>query len=232
MLSDSCSKRCFVFSRILFAVLILSVLSPLSATANGGGSDSTLVSSTASELAEKEAALRKMLVDKAHLYVGIRYRYGGASPRLGFDCSGFTSYVMRHFNIQLDHSSRAQGQMGQQVKLSDARPGDLIVFRRSSRSSISHVSMVVSNSDQGVMMIHASSSGGVVVQNLNHSSYWKRRMYMVRDVVSTTLETAQLPSSLDDAALPAKELASKELSPEELALLTSLGQQIPYMLTR
>lgn len=235
MLSDSCSKHCLFVSRLLAAVLVLSVLFPLSATANGGKSDSTLVSNTASELAEKEAALRNMLVEKARQYVGVRYRYGGVNPGNGFDCSGFTSYVMRHFNIRLDHSSRAQSHVGRQVKLSEARPGDLIVFRRSSRSSVSHVSMVVSNSDEGVTMIHSSSSGGVIVQNLNHSSYWKRRVYMVRDVVSTTLDIAQLPASLNDAALSAaalKELENKELTPEDRALLVALGQQIPYMLTR
>jgi len=95
--------------------------------------------------------------------------------------------------------------------------------------------MVVSNSEEGVVMIHASSSGGVIVQNLNHSSYWKRRIYTVRDVVSSTLEVAQLPASLSDAALSAaalKELESKELSSEDRALLTALGQQIPFLLTR
>lgn len=220
---------------MFFAVLILSVLFPFSVTANGGSSDSTLVSNAAIELAEKETALRKMLVEKARQYVGVRYRYGGVNPGNGFDCSGFTSYVMRHFNIRLDHSSRAQSQVGRQVKLSEARPGDLIAFRRSSRSSVSHVSMVVSNSDEGVVMIHSSSSGGVIVQNLSHSSYWRRRIYTVRDVVSSTLEIAQLPASLSDAALSAaalKELENKELSPEDRALLTTLGQQIPFLLTR
>ena len=236
MLSDSCSKRCLIVSRLIAAVLILSVMLPLTAMANGGNRDSTLVSNATSELAEKEAALRTMLVEKARQYIGVRYRYGGINPGNGFDCSGFTSYVMRHFNIRLDHSSRAQSNLGRQVKLSEARPGDLIVFRRSSRSSVSHVSMVVANSEEGVMMIHAASSSGVVIQNLNHSSYWKRRLYMVRDVVSTTLDLAQLPASLSDDSLADAALrdfgSGKDLSPEDRALLTALGQQIPFMLTR
>ena len=54
------------------------------------------------EAAELEAAievendLRSEIVTYALQFVGNRYKYGGTNPNTGVDCSGFTSYVMRH----------------------------------------------------------------------------------------------------------------------------------------
>jgi len=37
---------------------------------------------------------------------GIPYKYGSTDPRIGFDCSGFISYVFNHFGISVPRSSR------------------------------------------------------------------------------------------------------------------------------
>jgi sulfatase maturation enzyme AslB (radical SAM superfamily) len=39
------------------------------------------------------------IVRYAQRFLGTRYSYGGTSPRSGFDCSGFTSFVYAHFGI-------------------------------------------------------------------------------------------------------------------------------------
>ena len=59
---------------------------------------------------------------------GAPYRWGGASPRTGFDCSGFTRWVYAHVGVSLPHSSYAQFTMGRRVALSRLRPGDLLFF--------------------------------------------------------------------------------------------------------
>ncbi|WP_051800016.1 C40 family peptidase [Catenuloplanes japonicus] len=72
--------------------------------------------------AEKVVALAKSLSGK-------RYRSGGASPS-GFDCSGYTQYVYRRAaGRSLPHSADRQQRYGAAVPRSQARPGDLMVFR-------------------------------------------------------------------------------------------------------
>ena len=68
------------------------------------------------------------VVDYAKRFRGIRYVYGGSSPRSGFDCSGFVRYVYAHFGVSLPHSSYAQFGDGRRVARRSLRPGDLIFF--------------------------------------------------------------------------------------------------------
>jgi hypothetical protein len=203
--------------------------------AANGGSDSTNVNLNNNLLQAKEIALRSFLVEKAKQYQGLSYRYGGVSPKTGFDCSGFTSFVMKQFNILLDHSSRSQGSSGERISLEECQSGDLIVFRRSSRSSISHVAMVVSNGPDGLFMIH-SCSRGILIENLYESKYWRPKVYMVRDVVSGAITQAVIPDNLfEDMALPEglangeSTSAAEELSEEDRAVLAALGRQLPFM---
>jgi len=58
-------------------------------------------------------------------YAGIMYRYGGTTPA-GFDCSGYTSYVMRQLGISLPRTSGAQRAAARRVSRSEALPGDLV----------------------------------------------------------------------------------------------------------
>ena len=68
-------------------------------------------------LKEKPSAVRgRDVVAEAMQYLGTPYRYGKMSPKYGFDCSGFTSYVFngqglsRHSGIQPRPSPAAAGQ--------------------------------------------------------------------------------------------------------------------------
>lgn len=49
--------------------------------------------------------LRKDIAQHSRKYKGIKYKYAGKSPKTGFDCSGFTSYVLKKFNIEIDRKS-------------------------------------------------------------------------------------------------------------------------------
>src|SRR5207302_3750713 len=64
----------------------------------------------------------------ARRFVGVRYTYGGMSPRTGFDCSGLVTFVYRHFGVQLPHYSAAQFNFGRAVPRVALRPGDLVFF--------------------------------------------------------------------------------------------------------
>ena len=69
---------------------------------------------------------------------GVPYLWGGTSPRTGFDCSGFTSWVYAHVGVSLPHSSYAQFTMGRRVSLSRLKPGDLLFFY-----GLGHVGMYI-----------------------------------------------------------------------------------------
>lgn len=134
----------------------------------------------------KEIALRNDIVAYAKKYQGIKYKAAGKTPSTGFDCSGFTSYVMNHFEIDLSPSSQMQAKQGVSKTIEAVEPGDLIFFRRGKNDPIFHVAMVVSNDKKSLKVIH-STSRGVVVDDLLASEYWKPKIDSARDVVEKAL---------------------------------------------
>lgn len=112
------------------------------------------------------------VVALAQQYLGVRYVYGGASPK-GFDCSGFTMYVMKQFGYSLPHTATGQWKSGLGTKVSYAEmmPGDLVFFCDPSRSlgkACSHAGIYVGNGQ----FIHASSSkSGVIYSDLTSGYY-------------------------------------------------------------
>ena len=132
----------------------------------------------------KEMSLRLDIASYAQKYKGARYTYAGKTPASGFDCSGFTSYVMQRFDIRLSPSSQEQARQGRTKRIEDARPGDLVFFRRSQREPIFHVALVLSNDRHGIKVIHSTTSRGVVVDDLLNSTYWQPKIDTVRDVVA------------------------------------------------
>ena len=108
---------------------------------------------------EVENDLRSEIVTYALQFVGNRYKYGGTNPNTGVDCSGFTSYVMRHAaEVELPHSSGGQSRMGRQVSSSEMRPGDIICYS-------GHVAIYVGNNT----IVHASTERtGIKVSRWNY----------------------------------------------------------------
>lgn len=134
--------------------------------------------------ASKEMALRQDIVTYAQKYKGTRYQSGGKSPKTGFDCSGFTSYVLDYFDIDISASSQAQAKQGVSRTPDKAKPGDLIFFRRPEEERIFHVALVVSNDKKSLKVIH-STSRGVVIDDILNSKYWEPKIESARDVISS-----------------------------------------------
>jgi len=113
----------------------------------------------------KEIKVDKVL-QKAKSYQGVPYVWGGTSPS-GFDCSGFTHYVMLKNGIIIQRTASAQYKEGISVSKSYLKPGDLVFFS-TYKAGPSHVGIYVGNNK----FIHASSGAGkVVISNLNTSYY-------------------------------------------------------------
>ena len=112
---------------------------------------------------------RRIIVNTAKQYLGVRYRNGGMSPR-GFDCSGFVKYVYKKTGIILPRSAQKQYYRGNRISYRSIEPGDLVFFRtRGCR--VSHVGIYLGND----RFIHAPSTGKNVSIDSMYNNYWKKR---------------------------------------------------------
>jgi cell wall-associated NlpC family hydrolase len=106
--------------------------------------------------------------------VGVPYRWGGASPAAGFDCSGLVYWAYARLGVELPHSSYALHEQGRPVGRSKMKAGDLLFF-----SGLGHVGIYIGRG----RMVHAPHSGRrVEVVRLGQSSYGGR-LVGVRRVV-------------------------------------------------
>lgn len=100
---------------------------------------------------------------------GTNYCIGG-STRNCIDCSGFSNMLMQNvYNVSLPRTAQEQYNMSNHIDLEEMREGDLVFFYTGGRE-ISHVGVYLLNNK----FVHASSSGGVMVNDLN-DNYWKSR---------------------------------------------------------
>lgn len=95
--------------------------------------------------------VRVELCEYARQFVGNPYVWGGTSLTKGADCSGFVLSVFAKYGISLPHSSRAQANSGTRIKMSEAKPGDLVFYAKGGR--INHVAIYIG----GGQVISASS---------------------------------------------------------------------------
>jgi cell wall-associated NlpC family hydrolase len=105
-------------------------------------------------------------VSIADQYLGIPYRWGGADPVTGFDCSGLTMYVYAQLGIQLPHYAADQWQMLPHVDASQLEPGDLVFFEPRANGP-GHVGIFAG----GDNFIEAPHTGDVVkIASLSHEA--------------------------------------------------------------
>lgn len=98
--------------------------------------------------------------------VGVPYRWGGASPAQGFDCSGLVYWAYRRLGVELPHSSYALYDKGRQVPRSRLKTGDLLFFY-----GLGHMGIYIGHG----RMVHAPHSGTLVqVVSLVRSNYGSR----------------------------------------------------------
>jgi cell wall-associated NlpC family hydrolase len=98
--------------------------------------------------------------------VGVPYRWGGASPASGFDCSGLVYWAYGRLGIDVPHSSYALYDRGRWVARSRMKAGDVLFF-----SGLGHVGIYIGRG----RMVHAPHSGtNVQVVRLRGSSYGGR----------------------------------------------------------
>ena len=156
------------WSLILVAAFVITFASFATSTA------SAAMAAGKERVQRKKASLAADAAAYAHQFVGLRYRYGGTSPRTGFDCSGLVMYVYGKLGIALPHNAAAQFRHGLSVPRSALRPGDLVFF-----SGLGHVGIYLGRG----RFIHSPRTGeSVRIDNL--SGGWARAFDGARRVVA------------------------------------------------
>ena len=122
------------------------------------------------------------IVDFAKTQLGVPYKFASTDPAQGFDCSGFITYVFKHFNIAVPRSSIDFTHVGKDIPMADAKKGDLILFTGTDSASVvvGHMGIVTENTDS-LRFIHSTSGKkyGVTITTLNEY-YQKKFVEVIR----------------------------------------------------
>lgn len=123
--------------------------------------------------------------------IGTPYKYGGASPETGFDCSGLVQYILGLSSpIKLPRSSDEMYRMsGRELALSDLKAGDLLFFRIGKSRRINHVAVYIGEN----RFVHAPSSGNAVRVDPLGSEYWQKYFVGARRVLPENDRVASNP---------------------------------------
>lgn len=115
----------------------------------------------------------QFIVDYAMQYLGYSYVYAGNGPG-GFDCSGFTQYVILNtLGIDMGHDVAGQINSGYWVDWGNWQPGDLVFFAGTYRPGISHVGIYIGDGQ----FIHAENEGTGVTTSSVWSDYYSGHYY-------------------------------------------------------
>ncbi len=115
--------------------------------------------------------------EDARSEIGKPYVWGGTSPVLGFDCSGFSQYIYKEAGIDIPRTALQQYQALAPVRYLEA--GDLVFFRIDSRL-VSHVGIYLGNG----LFIHSPAAGQAIKVDNLYSAYWQRHYAGARRVLT------------------------------------------------
>ena len=113
----------------------------------------------------------------ARTQIGAPYKYGGASPSTGFDCSGLVHWSYRQQGVRLPRSTKQQLRTGRVVEREGLEEGDLVFFNIGGSGSL-HVG-IYAGADA---IVHSPKTGGRVREESMRKPYWQERYRTARRV--------------------------------------------------
>ena len=138
------------------------------------------------------AAQDDAVVAVAMQYLGVPYKWGGASPKTGFDCSGLVAYVFAQLGVSLPHYAAAQWYSPDAVWVRPERlqPGDLVFFTGSdgTRKAPGHVGIYVGDG----YLIDAPHTGSFVRIDRLDGRWFANKYVGAKRIVGISLDARQL----------------------------------------
>ncbi len=146
------------------------------AVGNGGSSAGSSPPMAASVSKSSANATHVSLMQAYRDWKGTPYVLGGSSRR-GVDCSSFVRIVFDdYFGVELPRNTRIQLNAGDGIRRVALQTGDLVFFRTGRKTL--HVGIITEGKD----FLHASTSSGVMISNLD-DYYWSSRYLAARRVL-------------------------------------------------
>lgn len=130
--------------------------------------------------AEASVSWGQEVTEVAKLYKGTKYKWGGKTPKQGFDASGFTQFIYDDSaaDIKLPRTSKEQYKVGKSVSKKDLKEGDLVFFNTNGKG-VSFVGIYLEKGN----FIAVTVSKGVSIQNMD-SKYWKTKYVGAKRVLN------------------------------------------------
>ena len=117
----------------------------------------------------------------AESLIGVRYVYGSTNPKVGFDCSGFITYVFNAFKIPVPRSSIDFTNVGKTIPIEQAKRGDIILFTGTNPAErhVGHMGLITDNKNDSLSFIHSTSGKAMGVTISPFSKYYESRFVRV-----------------------------------------------------
>ncbi len=118
-----------------------------------------------SSILSAKESLSIQIEEIAKQHLGGKYVWGGTSPYIGMDCSGFTQYIFKSVGINIPRTAYSQSKVGSYISDKKFKKGDLLFFLtdRERGIPITHVGIYLDNHK----FIHAASkSKGIIISSL------------------------------------------------------------------
>lgn len=142
-------------------------------------------SGQASAQSNEELVNLERVVPAAKKYIGVPYKYGGTTAS-GFDCSGYIRQVFNEVGVSLPRTAAEMYQKGTSVSKNDLHVADLVFFNTTGKPA-SHAGIYIG----GGQFIHASSSKGITISNLNDPYYWGPKYIGAKRIVESQLDEGE-----------------------------------------
>ena len=113
-----------------------------------------------------------VIAQRALEQVGVPYRFGGADPQRGFDCSGLVSYVHGLEGVSVPRTAAAQFAAARKIDVDELRAGDLVFYRLVPGSrEVTHVGIYTGQR----RFVHAPQTGRLVGTANMDDPYYRER---------------------------------------------------------